>query len=86
MASIIKGVKSKKVLFIGNDLSIHKETIIAALGEQAVFASTAKHNPRPSELGCIGLQKKSQRKYIHLYQIIFVWLKQKQIGWQIKQK
>lgn len=50
----------KHILFLGNDVALHKETIVANLGEQAMFASIAKHNPRPSELGFIGLQKQAE--------------------------
>ena len=61
----------KRVLFIGNDVKLHKETIIEHLGDQAVFAPFTKNNPRPSELAFLGLQKKN-KMYIHLFLVTFV--------------
>lgn len=63
--------KGKPVLFIGNDVKLHKETIIEHLGNQALFAPFTKNNPRPSELAFLGLQKKN-RMYIHLFLVTFV--------------
>ena len=63
--------KGKPVLFIGNDVKLHKETIIEHLGDQAVFAPATKNNPRPSELAFLGLQKKN-KMYIHLFLVTFV--------------
>ncbi len=74
---------NQKVLFIGNDLSIHKETILAALGEQAVFAATAKHNPRPSELGCIGLQKESEE--VHTFVPNYIRMAEAEANWLANQ-
>lgn len=70
---------NQKVLFLGNDLSIHKETIIAALGEQAVFVSTPKHNPRPSELGCIGLQKEAEE--VHTFVPNYIRMAEAEANW-----
>ncbi|ALC92550.1 hypothetical protein AM500_24390 [Bacillus sp. FJAT-18017] len=44
----------EKVLFIGNDSSLHQTVIQASLGEKAFFASPAEMNPRPSELAFLG--------------------------------
>lgn len=74
---------NQKILFIGNDLSIHRETIIAALGEQAVFASTAKHNPRPGELGCIGLQKEAEE--VHAFVPNYIRMAEAEANWLANQ-
>lgn len=74
---------NQKVLFLGNDLSIHKETIIAALGEQAVFASMAKHNPRPSELGYIGLQKEAEE--VHTFVPNYIRMAEAEANWLANQ-
>ena len=63
--------KGQPVLFIGNDVKLHKETIIEHLGDQAVFAPFTKNNPRPSELAFLGLKKKN-KMCIRLFQAIFV--------------
>lgn len=45
---------SDKILFVGNDLPLHQETIQNILGEQAVFANVTELNPRPAELALLG--------------------------------
>jgi tRNA threonylcarbamoyladenosine biosynthesis protein TsaB len=45
----------KDILFVGNDVRLHQETIKEHLGDQAQFASFVSHNPRPSELAFHGL-------------------------------
>ncbi|MNG22591.1 tRNA threonylcarbamoyladenosine biosynthesis protein TsaB [compost metagenome] len=74
---------NQKILFIGNDLSIHRETIIASLGEQAVFASTPKHNPRPSELGYIGLQKEAED--VHTFVPNYIRMAEAEANWLANQ-
>jgi tRNA threonylcarbamoyladenosine biosynthesis protein TsaB len=48
---------SDPVLFIGNDLPIHKEVIATILGDQAHFAHSTENNPRPGELAQLGLER-----------------------------
>jgi len=43
------------ILFIGNDIPIHKMTFQTILEEKALFAQIPEHNPRPSELGVLGI-------------------------------
>ena len=76
--------KNEDVLFIGNDVHLHKETIIEYLGEMAHFALTSENNPRPSELALIGLQKKAQDvhnfvpNYTRLAEAEAKWLESKE--------
>lgn len=51
--------KGDPVLFLGSDTGIHQETIEEYLGEKAVFGSFTLQNPRPSELGRLGLKKEN---------------------------
>jgi tRNA threonylcarbamoyladenosine biosynthesis protein TsaB len=44
----------KPILFVGNDLPIHKAKIEEILGSKAIFASMTEHNPRPAELALLG--------------------------------
>ncbi|WP_349409259.1 tRNA (adenosine(37)-N6)-threonylcarbamoyltransferase complex dimerization subunit type 1 TsaB [Pseudalkalibacillus sp. SCS-8] len=46
---------SKKVLFLGNDLPLHREKIEELMGERAVFGQIADHSPRPAELAALGV-------------------------------
>ncbi|MFJ7747649.1 tRNA (adenosine(37)-N6)-threonylcarbamoyltransferase complex dimerization subunit type 1 TsaB [Peribacillus sp. NPDC097295] len=48
---------NRPVLFVGQDVDIHRETIAEVLGDLAVFAPVQMYNARPSELAFIGLNK-----------------------------
>lgn len=48
---------NRPVLFVGQDVDIHRETIAEVLGNLAVFAPVQMYNARPSELAFIGLNK-----------------------------
>lgn len=45
---------SENILFVGNDLPLHRPIFEGALGAQAFFAEITEHNPRPSELAFLG--------------------------------
>lgn len=74
--------RDKHVLFLGNDVHIHKDTIVEMLGSKAVIANVTLHNPRPSELGLIGLKKEGTDvhnlvpNYIRLAEAEAKWLEQ----------
>ncbi|WP_417898236.1 tRNA (adenosine(37)-N6)-threonylcarbamoyltransferase complex dimerization subunit type 1 TsaB [Bacillus haimaensis] len=76
--------KNEDVLFIGNDVHLHKETIIEYLGEIAHFAETSENNPRPSELALIGLQREAEDvhsfvpNYTRLAEAEAKWLESKE--------
>lgn len=69
------------ILFIGNDVEVHKEVLTSVLGEQALFASVLQYNPRPSELAFLGMKKESTPvhafvpNYIRLAEAEANWLK-----------
>ncbi|MGM9956357.1 MAG: tRNA (adenosine(37)-N6)-threonylcarbamoyltransferase complex dimerization subunit type 1 TsaB [Peribacillus sp.] len=48
---------NRPVLFVGQDVEIHREAITDVLGNLAVFAPAQLYNARPSELAIIGLNK-----------------------------
>ncbi|WP_121664253.1 tRNA (adenosine(37)-N6)-threonylcarbamoyltransferase complex dimerization subunit type 1 TsaB [Metabacillus litoralis] len=74
--------KNERILFLGNDLPIHEETITHILGGLAEFAQVALHNPRPSELALIGVRKNAEDvhslvpNYIRLAEAEAKWLEQ----------
>jgi tRNA threonylcarbamoyladenosine biosynthesis protein TsaB len=76
--------KNEDVLFIGNDVHLHKETIIEYLGEMAHFAQTSENNPRPSELALIGLRNVAEDvhtfvpNYTRLAEAEAKWLESKE--------
>jgi len=70
-----------KVLFTGNDLSIHKDLLEAELKDIAVFADYADFNPRPSMLARLGQMREEEEvhpfipNYIRLAEAEANWLK-----------
>jgi tRNA threonylcarbamoyladenosine biosynthesis protein TsaB len=69
----------EKVLFLGNDLSLHQETISEVLGSQAVFGQVSDHNPRPSELGRIGMEREPDD--IHSFTPSYLQLAEAEVNW-----
>jgi len=74
--------KEKPILFVGNDVAIHKETIQQQLGEQAVIADVVHHNPRPSMLAKLGYHRDSENvhhfvpNYLKMAEAEAKWLEQ----------
>ncbi|WP_335872635.1 tRNA (adenosine(37)-N6)-threonylcarbamoyltransferase complex dimerization subunit type 1 TsaB [Bacillus sp. 2205SS5-2] len=72
--------KNQPVLFVGNDVSLHKKSIQSILGDQAVFNELTEQNPRPSELGILGMNKQEEDthslvpNYIRLAEAEVKWL------------
>ncbi|QHE59905.1 tRNA (adenosine(37)-N6)-threonylcarbamoyltransferase complex dimerization subunit type 1 TsaB [Rossellomorea vietnamensis] len=70
----------KELLFVGNDVAIHKGMINEVLGDQARIAPFVSHNPRPSELAYIGLGLKEMTahevlpNYIRMAEAEVKWL------------
>lgn len=46
--------RSESILFVGNDLPLHRNVLQETLDHQAFFAEITEHNPRPSELALLG--------------------------------
>jgi tRNA threonylcarbamoyladenosine biosynthesis protein TsaB len=76
--------KNEDVLFIGNDVHLHKEIIIEYLGERTHFAQISENSPRPGELALIGLQKEAEDvhsfvpNYTRLAEAEAKWLESKE--------
>jgi tRNA threonylcarbamoyladenosine biosynthesis protein TsaB len=74
--------KNERVLFLGNDVDIHKESIDNILGADGEIAQAVLNNPRPSELGLVGLNREEQDvhslvpNYIRLAEAEAKWLEQ----------
>jgi tRNA threonylcarbamoyladenosine biosynthesis protein TsaB len=69
----------KPILFVGNDLPIHREVIKRELGEKALFAEITEHNPRPSELGLLGKNRPSEE--IHSFVPNYIRLAEAEVKW-----
>ncbi|PRS78916.1 MULTISPECIES: tRNA (adenosine(37)-N6)-threonylcarbamoyltransferase complex dimerization subunit type 1 TsaB [unclassified Bacillus (in: firmicutes)] len=70
----------KSVLFLGQDVHLHEESIRSILGETAVIAEGAFHNPRPSMLAFLGTDRPAEDvhqlvpNYIRLAEAEVKWL------------
>ncbi|CRK85392.1 tRNA (adenosine(37)-N6)-threonylcarbamoyltransferase complex dimerization subunit type 1 TsaB [Neobacillus massiliamazoniensis] len=69
----------KPILFVGNDLPLHQNTIKDILGNQAVFAEITEFNPRPSELAFLGRDK--QDEDIHTFVPNYIRLAEAEAKW-----
>lgn len=74
--------KNQNILFLGNDLSIHKENIQKELGELALFASITGNNPRPSELGYLGITREGTD--VHSFVPNYIRLAEAETAWLAK--
>lgn len=74
----------RNVLFLGNDLSIHQGVLESGLNEAAIFAPGVIHNPRPSELAFLGLEKEPVD--IHQFVPNYIRLAEAEAIWLAKQK
>lgn len=74
--------RNRPVLFVGQDVEIHREVISQILGDLAFFAPTPLFNPRPSELAFIGKAKIEEDihhfvpNYVRLAEAEAKWLEQ----------
>lgn len=69
----------KKILFVGNDLPLHQDTIKEVLGDQAVLGQVSDHNPRPSELGRLGIMRDPDD--IHTFIPSYLQLAEAEVNW-----
>ncbi|XQY92129.1 tRNA (adenosine(37)-N6)-threonylcarbamoyltransferase complex dimerization subunit type 1 TsaB [Metabacillus sp. HB246100] len=74
--------RNRPVLFVGQDVNLHKELIVSLLGDLACFGPETMHNPRPSELATLGIKKEATDvhslvpNYIRLAEAEAKWLEQ----------
>lgn len=76
-------ITNQRVLFLSNDLPLHKETIERILGKKAVFPVLSMQNPRSSELALLGIEKEPEQsvhtfvpQYLQLAEAEAKWLKE----------
>lgn len=74
--------RNRPVLFVGQDVEIHREAISQVLGDLAFFAPNQLFNPRPSELAFIGKDKLEEDihhfvpNYVRMAEAEAKWLEQ----------
>jgi tRNA threonylcarbamoyladenosine biosynthesis protein TsaB len=76
---------NKPVLFLGNDVHLHKQVFSEGLGEKAVFSMITQYNPRPSELGFLGM-KKQPVDNVHTFVPNYIRLAEAEANWLAAQK
>lgn len=76
--------KTSPVLFLGHDTAIHEQTIKHELVSQAVIGTAAQHNPRPSELAFLGLEK--EEADVHSLVPDYLRLAEAEAKWMESQK
>lgn len=72
------------ILFIGNDVPIHQETFQSSLSDFALFADIANNNPRPGELGRLGMNLPAED--IHSFSPNYIRLVEAEAKWLEKQE
>jgi tRNA threonylcarbamoyladenosine biosynthesis protein TsaB len=77
----VAGLKSLElpILFVGNDVDIHRPSIEDSLGGQAIFANMTEHNPRPAELALLG--KDRQPEEVHSFVPNYIRLVEAEVKW-----
>ncbi|MFB5284691.1 tRNA (adenosine(37)-N6)-threonylcarbamoyltransferase complex dimerization subunit type 1 TsaB [Peribacillus sp. Hz7] len=75
---------NRPILFIGQDIEIHREALSEVLGELAVFVPPSLYNPRPSELALLGKDKEEED--IHLFVPNYVRMAEAEAKWLEQQE
>ncbi|MES9682738.1 tRNA (adenosine(37)-N6)-threonylcarbamoyltransferase complex dimerization subunit type 1 TsaB [Bacillus sp. AFS001701] len=75
---------NEQILFIGNDVSIHKEFIIEHLKDKALFAKESMNNQRPSELFTCSLEEKEES--VHNFSPEYLRLSEAEANWLASQE
>ncbi|WP_394581775.1 tRNA (adenosine(37)-N6)-threonylcarbamoyltransferase complex dimerization subunit type 1 TsaB [Cytobacillus firmus] len=71
--------QQENVLFIGNDLPLHKDVFAEFLKERAVIASPAEHNPRPAELALLGRDREAED--VHSFVPNYIRIAEAEANW-----
>jgi tRNA threonylcarbamoyladenosine biosynthesis protein TsaB len=72
------------ILFVGNDVALHAETINTVLGEKAVFAQSSFQQPKPSGLALLGRDKEGTD--VHAFVPNYIRLAEAEANWLADQK
>jgi tRNA threonylcarbamoyladenosine biosynthesis protein TsaB len=71
--------QSERVLFLGNDVSIHRDQLVDILGDKAVFSGITEMNPRPAELALLG--KNTAAVDVHTFVPNYIRLAEAESKW-----
>ncbi|HZG13472.1 MAG TPA: tRNA (adenosine(37)-N6)-threonylcarbamoyltransferase complex dimerization subunit type 1 TsaB [Candidatus Bathyarchaeia archaeon] len=85
LAVIKEQAKGAPLLFLGDDTSVHRETILAQLGEQAVFAPVSFNHPRAAHIGWLGQKIMKQAGTVHELVPEYLQVAEAEAKWLAKQ-
>ncbi|MBP2241838.1 tRNA threonylcarbamoyladenosine biosynthesis protein TsaB [Cytobacillus eiseniae] len=71
--------QSERILFVGNDLPLHRSIFDEILGSQAVYAEMTEQNPRPAELALLGKDKEAED--VHTFVPNYIRLAEAEANW-----
>jgi tRNA threonylcarbamoyladenosine biosynthesis protein TsaB len=74
----------EKILFIGTDVTLHRDVLEQALGDRAMMAEITEQNPRPAELALLGQDKPGED--IHSFVPNYIRLAEAEANWLEAQK
>ncbi|MBI4685217.1 MAG: tRNA (adenosine(37)-N6)-threonylcarbamoyltransferase complex dimerization subunit type 1 TsaB [Nitrospirae bacterium] len=63
LLDVLSQMPDEKFIFTGDGATLYKDKITEILGEKAIFASTAKMVPAPSNVAVLGLKKALQKEF-----------------------
>ena len=75
---------NEPILFIGNDVAIHKEYIVEQLKDKAIFVKNNLNNQRPSELFNCSLEEKEET--VHSFAPEYLRLSEAEANWLASQE
>ncbi|MED4203816.1 tRNA (adenosine(37)-N6)-threonylcarbamoyltransferase complex dimerization subunit type 1 TsaB [Neobacillus mesonae] len=73
----------RPILFVGNDIPLHRAAFEEQMGDKAVFANATEQNPRPSELAWLGKDKPGED--VHTFVPNYIRLAEAEAKWLEKQ-
>ncbi|MGC5328706.1 tRNA (adenosine(37)-N6)-threonylcarbamoyltransferase complex dimerization subunit type 1 TsaB [Brevibacillus sp. SYSU BS000544] len=62
---VIDQAEGKPILFVGDDVRLHRETIQEMVGEQARFAPVSFNHPRAAHIAIVGAERIAQAENVH---------------------
>ncbi|KFZ42578.1 tRNA (adenosine(37)-N6)-threonylcarbamoyltransferase complex dimerization subunit type 1 TsaB [Anoxybacillus flavithermus] len=72
------------ILLVGNDSVLHEATFVETLGHSVQVASETLHNPRPSELAWLGINREPED--IHTFVPNYIRLAEAEANWLARQQ
>lgn len=78
-------MNTEKILFIGQDLDKHKDTIVNIMGEKACFAVAGEQSPRPAELALLA-NRRAPEPSVHTLVPEYLQLAEAESKWMASQE